>query len=89
MTPGLATPLAFCGKDDGRLFLITNWHVVTGRDANTLNPLDIKKGGLPNHVRFPMKREQRDLSGELIYRCATATSHCGLLTQNMGRASMS
>ena len=41
---------SFCYSHNGTIFLITNWHVVSGRDPNTLQPLDNANSALPDHL---------------------------------------
>jgi hypothetical protein len=36
--------------DDTREYIVTNWHVVSGRDANTGEPLDKKTAAIPNQL---------------------------------------
>ncbi|MCB1808667.1 MAG: hypothetical protein KDJ99_27015 [Candidatus Competibacteraceae bacterium] len=45
----LATGTSFFYRVKEQLFLISNWHNFSGRNANTTNPLS-KSGGLPNVV---------------------------------------
>jgi hypothetical protein len=47
----LATATAFIVRRAGRLFLVTNRHVVTGRDQSTGVPLS-KTGGLPDEIEI-------------------------------------
>lgn len=50
----LSSATCFISRRDGQLFLVTNWHVVTGRDADTQKPLDNVTGALPNRLRIFM-----------------------------------
>lgn len=53
----LATATGFTITVDGRSYLITNWHVVSGRDADTAACLDKKNAAIPDRlvVRFHQK----------------------------------
>jgi hypothetical protein len=46
----ISTATAFCYLHDGKTYLVTNWHVVTGRDPQTLKPLDKINAALPDHL---------------------------------------
>lgn len=43
---------------DGRLSLVTNWHVVSGRHNETRQPTH-KRGGIPDHLRVYVPLNQR------------------------------
>ena len=53
----LGSATAFTVIHDGRAFLVTNWHVATGRDADTEKCLDVTNAAIPNllAVRFHKK----------------------------------
>jgi trypsin-like peptidase len=44
----LSHATCFFWKKGDQLLLITNWHVITGKNPNTLQPLDQVRAGLPN-----------------------------------------
>jgi hypothetical protein len=46
----ISTATAFCYLVDGKTFLVTNWHVVTGRDPLTLKPLDKANAAIPDEL---------------------------------------
>lgn len=48
----LGNATAFAYKHSGDLFLITNWHVVSGRDPITGQPLDKKTAAIPDSLRI-------------------------------------
>ena len=47
----LGSGTGFFYKSDGRLYLITNWHVVSGRNFQTLK-CNLTNGGLPDRLKF-------------------------------------
>jgi hypothetical protein len=51
----LATGTDFFKKWNGKFFLITNWHNVTGRNPQTLKPL-CNHGGIPDRVKFKVRK---------------------------------
>jgi hypothetical protein len=55
----LASGSGFFWSLEGEFYLITNWHNLTGRDPNTLQPIS-KRGGLPNNVRFLIYEKTRE-----------------------------
>jgi hypothetical protein len=48
----LATGTAFFWRKDGRAYLVTNWHNLSGRDPITHKPLDEKTLAVPNRISF-------------------------------------
>jgi len=46
----LATATGFFWRFDGKAYLITNWHNVTGKNPETMKHLDEEKGGEPNRL---------------------------------------
>jgi|GEM_PF-3673529 len=50
----LATGTGFFYKWDAQSFLITNWHIVSGRNPQTLQPL-CNHGGIPDRVKFKVR----------------------------------
>jgi hypothetical protein len=59
----LSTATAFVLKFDDKFYLITNWHVVSGRDADTLECLD-KNLAVPN--KLIVSFHKKDCLGEWI-----------------------
>lgn len=55
----LATGSAFFYEHDGRTFIVTNRHNLTGRHQVTGKPLDEKRGGIPNRLvlRVPLSEK--------------------------------
>jgi hypothetical protein len=53
----IANATSFMVKRKNKFFLLTNRHIVTGRDQNTGKPLDEKTAAIPNKIRvyFNMK----------------------------------
>ena len=49
-------------SDDGRLFLITNWHVVTGREPS--NPSISKTGAVPSVLKLRLHKRQKAVGGQ-------------------------
>ncbi|PKP76014.1 MAG: hypothetical protein CVT84_00185 [Alphaproteobacteria bacterium HGW-Alphaproteobacteria-6] len=47
-----ATGFFYSHKDE--VYLVTNWHVVSGRHADNLKPLDDKHGALPDSLIVPL-----------------------------------
>jgi hypothetical protein len=47
----LSTATGFIVEHQGKLFLVTNWHVLSGRNAETDKPLS-STGGIPDEVRI-------------------------------------
>lgn len=45
----LSSGTGFLYESEGKYFLVTNWHIVTGRDPNTLNPIHTE-AGIPNNI---------------------------------------
>ncbi len=55
----------FFYKKNENIWLITNWHVLSGRDASNGQPLDKKNSGIPNNIRIPSpdgKQEKLQIS---------------------------
>src|SRR4051812_7501865 len=50
----LSTATGFVVEHGGRRFLISNWHVFSGRNADTGEPLDSKTAALPDQVRVAL-----------------------------------
>lgn len=50
---------------DGRLSLVTNWHVVSGRNNET-NEVTHKLGGIPDHLRVYVPLNDRDHAPKVI-----------------------
>ena len=46
----LAWATGFTTKIEGKSYLITNWHVVTGKDADTKKCLDKQHAAIPNSL---------------------------------------
>jgi hypothetical protein len=44
----ISTATAFCYLVAGKTYLVTNWHVATGRDPQTLKPLDKVNAAIPD-----------------------------------------
>ena len=53
----LGPATAFCYKKQFRTFLVSNWHVFSGRNAQTGQPLN-SKGGLPNKLKIKLHGNQ-------------------------------
>lgn len=47
----LGTATGFTIEYNDKPYLVTNWHVVSGRDSNTKEPLDKKYAAIPNKIR--------------------------------------
>ena len=48
----MVSATCFFTKREDKVFLVTNWHVVSGKNADTLQNLDEKNGGIPNKLRI-------------------------------------
>ena len=48
----LSTGTAFFWEESGKCYLVTNWHNLSGRDANTLKHLNTKSAAEPNRAAF-------------------------------------
>lgn len=46
----ISTATSFCYAYKGAVFLVTNWHVVSGRDPITLQPLDKVHAAIPDRL---------------------------------------
>lgn len=55
----LASGSGFFWRNQNSVFLITNWHNLTGRNPFTKSPLSAN-GGIPDVVRFPLLRRNAD-----------------------------
>lgn len=55
----LSTATACLYKHAGETFLITNWHVLSGRNAIDLTPLDSTKSALPTKLRVHFPKENK------------------------------
>lgn len=66
----LSNATCFFIRRNGKLFLVTNWHVVSGRNADTKECLD-SHGALPNKLKIylPQKMEKGDFAFELNRYC--------------------
>lgn len=53
----LSNATCFFTRYNGNLFLITNWHVVSGKDADTKKLLD-KYGAIPNSLKVYLPEEK-------------------------------
>lgn len=47
----LSNATCFFTRQNKKLYLVTNWHVVSGKDADTLELLDKKHAAIPNKLR--------------------------------------
>ena len=47
----LATATCFFSQQNGKVYIVTNWHVVSGKDADTLQCLD-SNAAIPNKLRI-------------------------------------
>jgi len=58
----LSNATCFFTKKRGKRYLITNWHVVSGKDADTLKCLDVN-AAVPNklHIYLPQKTEDNNV----------------------------
>lgn len=57
----LGSATGFLVVNKNKKYLITNWHVVSGRDPITDAPLDIKTSGIPNKLHVWMQKNNKDL----------------------------
>ncbi|MBI4135123.1 trypsin-like peptidase domain-containing protein [Candidatus Uhrbacteria bacterium] len=48
----IAVGTGFPYEYENQLFLVTNWHVLTGRNPDTGQPLDSETGAIPDRVRI-------------------------------------
>ena len=55
----LSNATCFFTNKNGKLYLITNWHVVSGRDADTFGLLD-SNGAIPNILRVYLAEENEE-----------------------------
>src|ERR1700694_5941230 len=57
----IATATGFLYVSEGRSYFVTNWHVVTGRHADTGEPLD-KNCALPDSlsISLPFRRQESE-----------------------------
>ncbi len=53
----LSNATCFFTKYNDKLYLITNWHVVTGKDADTLKLLDTTYASIPNKLKIYLPEE--------------------------------
>ena len=80
------TPLAsgsgfFWKSEDEKIYLITNWHNLSGRDPQTNQPLS-EHGGIPNQVRFTYYATTPGTEGNETFVLTTATAKIELTSQN-------
>lgn len=61
----LSCATCFFSRCDEKLFLVTNWHVVSGKDADTRELLSPKTGAVPNKLRIYLPQE--DENGHLAF----------------------
>lgn len=54
----LSTATGCLYNHGGKTFLITNWHVLSGRNSIDLTPLDTKHAALPQAIRVHFPNEQ-------------------------------
>lgn len=54
----IATATGFLYKSSNQTFLVSNWHVFSGRNAYTGQPIN-EHGAIPNTVRFPTYRQNQ------------------------------
>lgn len=73
-----ATGSAFFYRQDEELFLVTNWHNVTGINATTNQPLHTG-GMLPTSLRIHYKKYIRDTSSTMV---GSAYADVSLYSQN-------
>lgn len=66
----LSNATCFFIRRNGKLFLVTNWHVVSGRNADTKECLN-SQGAIPNKLKIylPQKMENGDFAIELNRYC--------------------
>lgn len=62
-TECLSSATGFAIVKDGKYYLVTNWHVVSGRHPKTNNPIS-PKGAIPNKIR--VWHNQKDKLGNWI-----------------------
>jgi hypothetical protein len=60
---GLSTGSGFFWRSGGRTYLVSNWHVLSGRNAETQQPAD--HGAIPDRVQFIVYRREgeKDAAG--------------------------
>ena len=58
---GVATAF-FYENQNSQLFLITNWHVVTGRKPSS--PWNSKTGAIPSLLKLKLHRRQEPIGGQ-------------------------
>lgn len=56
----LSTGTCFFVKRSGITYLVTNWHIVSGRNADTQKVLDEKNGAIPNKLRVFVPQDNGD-----------------------------
>ncbi len=50
----IAHASGFLWKHKGQFYLVTNWHVLSGRNRNSGQPLDQKRGPIPNRIELSL-----------------------------------
>lgn len=55
---GLSTATGCLYSHGGKTFLVTNWHVLSGRNSKDLTPLDTKYSALPQEIRVHFPKGQ-------------------------------
>lgn len=56
----LSNATCFFTKRRGRRYLISNWHVVSGKDADTLECLDATSAAIPNKLHIYLPTNEND-----------------------------
>jgi hypothetical protein len=56
----LSTGTCFFIERENKTFLVTNWHIVTGRNADTKEVIDTKYAAIPNKLRVYVPRDNGD-----------------------------
>ena len=61
----LSKATCFFSTQHDKIYLITNWHVVSGKDADTFNLLDSKYASIPNKLRIYLPKQ--DDKGQISF----------------------
>jgi hypothetical protein len=56
----LAQASGFLWRHDGQIFLVSNWHVLSGRNPLTGQPLDTRNGACPNRIELGLNLRGSD-----------------------------
>jgi hypothetical protein len=77
----LSTGTGFFWREEGRTYLITNWHNLAGRRPDTLDPLS-SHGGTPDRIRFMVYKKTSEQDGKGFFKMKLMQPTIALNEQN-------